>query len=56
MLRRILIRFRLARHLGRSILDSLLALFIRKPPEQKQTDDENRARLMELKRRWDEER
>jgi hypothetical protein len=56
MLRRMLIRYRLARRAGRSILDSLLALFIRKPPSEKQTDDENRARLMELKKRWDEER
>jgi hypothetical protein len=48
-------RYRLARREGRSILDSLLfALFIRKPPEQERTDEENRARLMELKKRWDE--
>jgi hypothetical protein len=38
MLRHMLIRYRLARRAGRSILDSLLALFIRKPPKKsKQT-------------------
>jgi hypothetical protein len=37
MLRHMLIRYRLARRAGRSILDSLLALFIRKPPNEKQT-------------------
>jgi len=50
-----MIRYRLARREGRSILDSLLfALFIRKPPQQERTEEENRARLMELKKRWDE--
>jgi hypothetical protein len=52
-----LTRYCLARREGRSILDSLVfALFTRKPPEQERTDEENRARLMELKKRWDEGR
>jgi len=57
VLRDALIRYRLARRAGRSILKSLsFALFIRKPPDQIRTDDENRARLMEIKKRWDEGR
>jgi hypothetical protein len=53
--RRALMRYRLARREGRSIVDSLVfALFIRTPPELERTDEENRARLVELKKRWDE--
>jgi hypothetical protein len=53
--RRALIRCRLARREGRSVVKSLvLAPFIRTPPEIERTDEANRARLMELKKRWDE--
>jgi hypothetical protein len=53
--RRALIRYHLARREGRSVVKSLvLALFIRTPPELERTGEENRARLMELKKRWDE--
>jgi hypothetical protein len=55
LLRHTLIQFSLARRAGRPFLDSLVfALSISKPPEQDRTDEEERARLVELKKRWDE--
>jgi hypothetical protein len=49
MLRYMLIRFRLARRAGRSIFVSLV-FALRTPPKlRKQTDEEKRARLRELK-------
>jgi hypothetical protein len=54
MLRHMLIRFRLARRAGRSIFVSLV-FALRTPPKlRKQTEEENRARLKELKNRWHE--
>jgi hypothetical protein len=53
--RHALIRYRLARREGRSIVDSLVfALFIRTPREPERTDEDDHARLMKLKKRWDE--
>jgi hypothetical protein len=56
MLRKVRIRYQVARGAGHSILLSLAFALVKLRPSavRRQIDDENRALIMDLKKTWDE--